>query len=43
MSTQLFAAYVLVWPFMSAGVLALLLGAVIKEFRTARATGQELV
>lgn len=43
MSTLLFATYVLIWPFLSAGVLALLLGAVVKEFRAARKSGRELV
>lgn len=35
--------YILIWPVISAGVLALLLTALIKDMRDARRGGQEMI
>jgi len=43
MSTFLFALYILVWPAASAAVLALIVYAVLRDYRAAKREGRELV
>lgn len=43
MNTLLFAAYVLVWPAISTAILAILLIAVWRDYRSAKEEGRELI
>lgn len=35
--------YILIWPVLSAGVLALLVGALLRDWRAAKRDGKEMV
>lgn len=43
METLLLAAYILVWPIISLAVLALIVTVTMKEFRTAREEGRDVI
>lgn len=43
MDTLTLAAYILVWPVISLGVLLLIVGATLKEFRQAHENGGDVV
>jgi hypothetical protein len=43
MSTSWLTAYILVWPVIAAGVMATLLVSLMKDWRAARRSGQEMV
>ncbi|MGG4605193.1 putative transporter small subunit [Paenalcaligenes sp. Me131] len=35
--------YILIWPVLSAGVLALLIGALVRDWRAAKRDGKEMI
>jgi hypothetical protein len=43
MSTFWITAYILVWPVIAAGVLAVLVVAIVRDLRVARSNGTEIV
>ncbi len=43
MQSYVLASYILVWPVVSAAVLAMILGATIKDMRTARRENREFL
>lgn len=43
MSTFWITAYILVWPVVAAGVLAVLLVSIVRDLRVARSDGTEIV
>lgn len=43
MSIGLLTGYILVWPIISAGILALLLGALFVDMRTAKREGRDML
>lgn len=43
MSSLVLGAYILAWPVVALGVLALIVGATLKEFHDAKANGHDVV
>lgn len=43
MNAMALSAYILIWPVLSAGILVMLIVALIRDLREARRTGDEMV